>query len=38
LRASCMVASRIKEVDFLPESHVSDLCTKILPSFQTPTH
>jgi hypothetical protein len=37
-RTSCMAVSRIEEVDFSPERLVSDLGTKIPPSFQTPTH
>ncbi len=36
LSASCMAGSLTGEVDFSPQRLVSDLCTKIPPSFETP--
>src|SRR5262249_15974673 len=38
LRAPCMADSRIAGVDFSPERPLPNLCTKIPPTFATPTH
>jgi hypothetical protein len=37
LRVCGMAVPRIRGVDFSSEHHSSDLCTKIPPSFETPT-